>query len=264
MPRTVERGRPAAPGLAAGPLVRLDRSGGRARSRAAIPNASALTSKPRSRRRSPLRRPLAAEVEGDAADILDFQIAMLEDSGLSEPALRPDRARGRRRDRVVRGDRGADRRLRGDGRRIFPRPRRRSRRPPRPRRCAISPAKARRGLPAGAVLAGEDVTPSRFLSVDWSRGGGIALFAGSPSSHVAMLARSRGVPMVVGLGAVDLDGHASAIVDGDDGRVVLSPNEHDLREFEAARAAGASLRASSSSSLRRGRRARPTACPSPS
>ena len=57
------------------------------------------------------------------------------------------------------------------------------------------------------MLAGEDLTPTRFLSVDWSRGGGIALFAGSPSSHVAMLARSRGVPMVVGLGAIDLNGH---------------------------------------------------------
>ena len=77
------------------------------------------------------------------------------------------------------------------------------------------------------MLAGEDVTPSRFLSVDWSRGGGIALFAGSPSSHVAMLARSRGVPMVVGLGALDLDGHDAAIVDGDAGRVVLSPRRAD-------------------------------------
>ena len=90
-------------------------------------------------------------------------------------------------------------------------------------------------LPAGAVLTGEDVTPSRFLSVDWSRGGGIALFAGSPSSHVAMLARSRGVPMVVGLGPLDLNGHTSAIIRGDEGRVILSPNEADLRDFEAAR-----------------------------
>src|SRR5205807_6368645 len=84
-------------------------------------------------------------------------------------------------------------------------------------------------LPAGAVLTGEDVTPSRFLSVDWSRGGGIALFGGSPSSHVAMLARSRGVPMVVGLGAIELAGHKSAMVDGDAGRVVLSPAADSLK-----------------------------------
>ena len=94
MRRTVERGRPAAPGVAAGPLVRLDRamaarapSGDPERERrdleAAIAEAIASTSA------------LAAKVEGDAADILDFQIAMLEDSVLSAPAL----------ERIERGDR---------------------------------------------------------------------------------------------------------------------------------------------------------------
>ena len=47
--------------------------------------------------------------------------------------------------------------------------------------------------------------------------------AGSATSHVAMLARARGVPMVVGLGAIAFDGHSEAMVDGDTGAVVLSP-----------------------------------------
>ncbi len=34
---------------------------------------------------------------------------------------------------------------------------------------------------------------------DWSKGGGIVLRAGSAASHVAMLARARGVPMLVGV-----------------------------------------------------------------
>ena len=38
-----------------------------------------------------------------------------------------------------------------------------------------------------------------------------------------MLARARGVPMVVGLGAIALDGHDEAIVDGEARRVVLEP-----------------------------------------
>jgi phosphotransferase system enzyme I (PtsI) len=101
--------------------------------------------------------------------------------------------------------------------------------------------------PAGAVLTGENVTPSRFLSVDWTGGGGIALFAGSPSSHLAMLARSRGVPMVVGLGAIGLDGHESAIVDGDSGRVILSPGDSDRTAFEAARAESAKRAAAEAS-----------------
>ena len=94
-------------------------------------------------------------------------------------------------------------------------------------------------LPDGAVIAGEELTPTRFLSVDWTRGGGIALFAGSPSSHVAMLARSRGVPMVVGLGPVDVSGHVEAIVDGDTGRIVLSPQGADWSAFKAARTSNA-------------------------
>jgi phosphoenolpyruvate-protein phosphotransferase (PTS system enzyme I) len=95
-------------------------------------------------------------------------------------------------------------------------------------------------LPEGAVLAGDDITPSRFLTIDWTRGGGIALFAGSAQSHVAMLARSRGVPMIVGIGPLDLKGHQTAIVDGDAGRIVLSPRASDWSEFETAQARAAS------------------------
>ena len=52
-------------------------------------------------------------------------------------------------------------------------------------------------LPPGAVLHAQDLTPSEFLSMDWKKGGGIVLREGSAASHVAMLARSRGVPMLV-------------------------------------------------------------------
>ena len=63
--------------------------------------------------------------------------------------------------------------------------------------------------PPGAILFGEDIAPTRFLETDWSGGGGIALTGGSTASHVAMLARSRGIPMVVGLGrAVSVKGLA--------------------------------------------------------
>ena len=86
MPRTVESGRPAAPGVAAGPLVRLDRttavrkpSGDPERERLDLETAVAAA--------IAATAALAAGVEGEAADILDFQIAMLEDSVLSTPAL---------------------------------------------------------------------------------------------------------------------------------------------------------------------------------
>jgi phosphotransferase system enzyme I (PtsI) len=50
-----------------------------------------------------------------------------------------------------------------------------------------------------------------------------------------MLARSRGVPMIVGIGKLDLGGHKTAIVDGDAGRIVLSPNGKEWSAFETAR-----------------------------
>ena len=91
--------------------------------------------------------------------------------------------------------------------------------------------------PPGAILAGKDVTPSRFLETDWSVGGGLALFGGSATSHVAMLARARGIPMVVGLGAIALDGHVEAMVDGDNGALVLSPGHSQRSYVEMRRAA---------------------------
>ena len=56
-----------------------------------------------------------------------------------------------------------------------------------------------------------------------------------------MLARARGVPMVVGLGAIEVDGHSEALVDGDTGAVVLSPGHSQLRLCrDAARGTGRS------------------------
>lgn len=234
MPQTVERlGRPASPGLAAGPLVRLDRpreprraSGDPLRERAdleaAIAGAIAAI------------RALADEVGGDAAEILEFQVAMLEDEALTAPAL----------DRIALGTDAvsawmetlagqiADYESSGDD---YFRARAADLRDLRDEVARRLSGEADIVLPDAAVLTGEDVTPTRFLSVDWSRGGGIALFAGSPSSHVAMLARSRGVPMIVGLGVFDLAGHEAAIVDAFSGRVILSPGPRDWSDYEASR-----------------------------
>ena len=65
--------------------------------------------------------------------------------------------------------------------------------------AALSGAAGEPGLPQARSWSREDLTPSRFLATDWSNGGGIALTRGSASGHVAMLARSRGVPMIVGM-----------------------------------------------------------------
>ena len=58
-------------------------------------------------------------------------------------------------------------------------------------------------------------------------------FAGSPSSHVAMLARARGVPMIVGLSRADLSHHQEALLDADNGTLVASPDAATTAVFLA-------------------------------
>jgi phosphotransferase system enzyme I (PtsI) len=230
MPAPVElRGRAAAPGIALGPLFRLDAEVGRR-----LPTGDADDEA------AALRCAVAASIaqietliaaaDDESGAILEFQAAMLDDDELLAPALAGVAAgsnaeaawvstlaeqiagydtaedyyfRARAsdlrdlRDRVLRNLSGAD---------------------------VAAP-------PPGAILAGADVTPTRFLETDWSRGGGVALSEGSAKSHVAMLARSHGVPMVVGLGGLALDGHSDAMIDGDLGVVVLSPSAEERALF---------------------------------
>src|SRR5205085_2159993 len=130
---------------------------------------------------------LAGRTEGDGADMLAFQIAMLEDNALAAPALAAiadgvtaDRAWCLALDAEIGGYETAEdehfRARASDLRDIRDRV-----------LGALSGVVAEPGLPAGAIVLAEDLTPSRFLATDWSRGGGIALTRGSASGHVATL-----------------------------------------------------------------------------
>jgi phosphotransferase system enzyme I (PtsI) len=91
-------------------------------------------------------------------------------------------------------------------------------------------------IPAGAVVCAEDLPPSRFLEIDWSACGGLALEQGSPTSHVAMLARARGIPMVVQLGALPARAE-KALLDGEQATLELDPSPAQIAAFQAQRAA---------------------------
>jgi phosphotransferase system enzyme I (PtsI) len=89
-------------------------------------------------------------------------------------------------------------------------------------------------IPDGSVVVAADLPISRFLAIDWARGGAILLTQGSSTSHVAMLARARGVPMVVGLvGAANAMAGREALVDAATGEVVLDPTEATQVVFAA-------------------------------
>jgi phosphocarrier protein FPr/phosphocarrier protein len=93
----------------------------------------------------------------------------------------------------------------------------------------------RPGIPAGAILVARDLTPSQLIDLDTARLGGIALAAGGPTSHVAILAATLGVPMMVSLGS-PLDAvpnGATIILDAESGSWRGAP---DAAELERARA----------------------------
>jgi phosphotransferase system enzyme I (PtsI) len=95
----------------------------------------------------------------------------------------------------------------------------------------------------GAILVAEDLTPSRFLELDWQRLGGGAIRGGSKTSHVAILARARGIPLIVGLDAQldHLAADAPAVLDAEAGRLILAPSDATLAQIQSrilARAAG--------------------------
>ncbi len=79
-------------------------------------------------------------------------------------------------------------------------------------------------FPDGAIICAVDLTPADTVRIDLERVGGLATERGGPTSHTAIVARSAGIPALVGVTGLlaaledDVDGD----VDGDvEGRVVL-------------------------------------------
>ncbi|MGF6434272.1 MULTISPECIES: phosphoenolpyruvate--protein phosphotransferase [Bradyrhizobium] len=244
------RGRTASIGFAHGPFVRVD-AGAAGERVAGTLVEEALALRNAIDVASGQIADLAASAGGEAAQILEFQVALLEDEDLIEAIFasigegRPadiawrstldahivdynsapdDYLKARSsdladlRDRVVhilRGDQG-------------------------------QPLK----VPSGGVVCADDLPPSRFLEIDWSGGGGLALLRGSPTSHVAMLARARGIPMVVQLGSIP-DIGTTALLDGEGATLELDPNAEQVRTFEKRRDSHLKSRASARAILRR-------------
>lgn len=171
---------------------------------------------------------LAGSLEGEASDIVGFQAALLEDDALTEGAYAAieggtaaDIAWRRAMAEEIAGYEASEdayfRARAADLADIRDRVLRRLLDLPEPTE-----------VPPGAVILAQDLPPSAFLGIDWSRGGGIVLGAGSPTSHVAMLARGRNVPMVVGIGSEWEAISGTVVVDGVAGLVVAGPSHESI------------------------------------
>jgi phosphotransferase system enzyme I (PtsI) len=97
---------------------------------------------------------------------------------------------------------------------------------------ALSPQPPAALAPNGeqAIYAAEELTPSRFLETDWTRFRGAAIKGGSAADHVALLARARGTPLVIGLGPAfeTLRDGTVALLDAERGHLVLDPSPTTL------------------------------------
>lgn len=86
---------------------------------------------------------------------------------------------------------------------------------------------------ARAILVTHDLTPGLTVQLDREAIVGIATDAGTRTSHVAILARSLGLPAVVGLRTAteDLANLQPIILDGTRGIVVINPSEADAAQY---------------------------------
>ena len=85
---------------------------------------------------------------------------------------------------------------------------------------------------ANAVLVTHDLTPSLTVQIDREAIGAIATDAGTRVSHVAILARSLGIPAVVGLKEATRRLHPGemVILDGSAGTILEQPTLDEMRE----------------------------------
>ncbi len=232
------RGRPAAPGLASGPVVVLDSAGPVAREAGSPAEEVAWLDRALAAALADIEA-LAQRITGDAAAMLEFQAAMLADDELSRPA-RAAVAAGAPAEAAWMAALGTEMAGYAASEDEYFAARTADLADMRDRVLGhlgghLGGSAAGEAIPGGAVIVAADLPLSRFLSVDWSHGGAIVLTEGSGTSHVAMLARARGVPMVVGVGGSVTA--SRALVDGGTGEIVLDPAPSTLASFAVHRAA---------------------------
>ena len=91
-------------------------------------------------------------------------------------------------------------------------------------------------VPAGAIVAAHELTPSDLLQLSAQGVAGLCMAEGGATSHVAILARGKGLPCLVALGAQLLEQpqDQAVVLDADDGRLELTPNAERLSEVQQA------------------------------
>ncbi|MDA5194568.1 phosphoenolpyruvate--protein phosphotransferase [Govanella unica] len=95
-------------------------------------------------------------------------------------------------------------------------------------------------VPAGSVIIADEITPAdTALMMDRSRIGGFAAMQGGAEGHTAIMARSLGLPSVLGAPGLveDIRTGDFVIIDGENGMVIVHPTEDTLSHYTGKQAA---------------------------
>jgi phosphocarrier protein len=87
-------------------------------------------------------------------------------------------------------------------------------------------------VPPGAIVAAHELTPSDLLQLSQQGVAGLCMAEGGATSHVAILARGKGMPCMVALGSSLLDQQQgqAVVLDADGGRLELTPDAERLAD----------------------------------
>jgi phosphotransferase system enzyme I (PtsP) len=91
-------------------------------------------------------------------------------------------------------------------------------------------------MPEGSIVVADAILPGHFARLDVEKVAAIVSEHGGPTSHGAIFARTLEIPAVTGVVGIQAAVRAGelAIVDGGEGSVHLSPDEHLVAEYRRA------------------------------
>ena len=92
-----------------------------------------------------------------------------------------------------------------------------------------------RALPDDAILMADELLPSQLAAFDAAKVAGFCTAGGGPTSHVAILAGSMGIPALVAAGprVLEIADGESLVIDGDAGILHIAPSLDELARAQA-------------------------------
>jgi phosphoenolpyruvate-protein phosphotransferase (PTS system enzyme I) len=84
------------------------------------------------------------------------------------------------------------------------------------------------------IIIAEDISPSDTIMMDINKIIGFATEVGGKTSHTAILAKSKGIPAVIGCGSglQDIENNNVIIVDGVEGLIIINPSDNLVNEYK--------------------------------